>query len=150
MHEYTHIFPRIVFLFFYQIILFYRVRWEQYQHNATIYHSMIDQVNEKSAISPNKSEELYENNEDRRVTTTTNTGTMFRAWEMPHLQNTLVNYEQDGKYQSWQNAQHNEKFANSFEQNSRSYQRERGKVMFHYHFQLIFFKCKINFIYIYI
>ncbi|XP_020279785.1 uncharacterized protein LOC109852749 isoform X2 [Pseudomyrmex gracilis] len=100
-------------------------RWEQCQHNATNYHSMIDQANEKSAISPNKSEELYETNEDRRVTITTNTGTMFRAWEMPHLQNTLVNYEQGGKYQSWQNAQHNEKFANSFEQNSRSYQRER-------------------------
>jgi len=75
----------------------------------------------------NKTENLsYENNQDRRVTTTTNTGTTFRTWEMLHLQN--MDREHENKYQSWQDSQHNENHANSFfSENTRPRQRERGK-----------------------
>lgn len=74
---------------------------------------------------------LYENNQDRHVTTTTNTGTMFRTWEMPHLQN--MDHEYESKYQSWQDSQHDENHANLFfGENTRPHQRDRGNVLFHH------------------
>lgn len=73
---------------------------------------------------------LYENNQDRRVTTTTNTEMMFRSWEMSHLQN-MEHREHESKYQSWQNPQHNENHTNSFlGENTRPHQRERGNTLF--------------------
>lgn len=79
----------------------------------------------------NKSEDfLYESNQDRRVTTTTNTGMMFRTWEMPHLQNTgMIDCEQKNKYQSWQDPQHSKNYASLiFGETTRPHQRERGNV----------------------
>ncbi|KAG5341750.1 MEOX2 protein, partial [Acromyrmex charruanus] len=100
-------------------------RWEQYsQQDAADCHLIIEQLNGKEDEKPlSKPEDLlFENNQDRRVTT--NTGTMFRTWEMPHLQNIDLEYE--SKYQSWQDLQHNENHANSlFGENTRSHQRER-------------------------
>ncbi|XP_018399346.1 PREDICTED: homeobox protein Hox-D11-like [Cyphomyrmex costatus] len=102
-------------------------RWEQYsQQDTTDCHLIIEQLNGKEDEKLlSKSENLlYENNQDRNVTTTTNTGTMFRTWEMPHLQN--IDHEYENKFQSWQNSQRNEDHANSlFGGNTRSHQRER-------------------------
>ncbi|XP_024876139.1 homeobox protein Hox-D11-like isoform X1 [Temnothorax curvispinosus] len=102
-------------------------RWEQYsQQDVADFHPIIEQLNEKEdERSLSKPENLlYENNQDRRVTTTTNTGTTFRTWEMPHLQN--MDCEHESKYQSWQDSQHNENHANSFfGENTRPHQREK-------------------------
>ncbi|KAG5306541.1 PREDICTED: homeobox protein MOX-2 [Acromyrmex echinatior] len=98
-------------------------RWEQYsQQDAADCHLIIEQLNGKEDEKPlSKPEDLlFENNQNRRVTT--NTGTMFRTWDMPHLQN----IDLESKYQSWQDLQHNENHANSlFGENTRSHQRER-------------------------
>jgi len=110
------------------------VRWEQYsQQDAADCHLMIEQLNGKEDEKPlSKPEDLlFENNQDRRVTT--NTETMFRTWEMPHLQNIDLEYE--SKYQPWQDLQHNEYHANSlFGENTHSHQRERGNVLFLHQF----------------
>jgi len=105
-------------------------RWEQYsQQDAADCYPIIEQLNGKEDEKPlSKPEDLlYENNQDRRVTTTTNTGTMFRTWELPHLQN--MDHEHESKYQSWQ---HNENHANHafFGENIRPHQRERGNALF--------------------
>jgi len=117
----------------YNIVAIFYFRWEQYsQQDAADCHPMIDQLNEKEEVRcPNKSEDfLYENNQSRRVIATTNTGMMFRAWEMPHLQNTVVDCEQENKYQSWQDPQHSKNYANlMFGETTRPHQRERGNIL---------------------
>ncbi|XP_011640300.2 homeobox protein Hox-C8-like [Pogonomyrmex barbatus] len=102
--------------------------WEQYsQQNAADCHPIIEQLNgkedEKSLSKPENS--LYENNQDRRIITSSNTGTMFRAWEMPHLQNTIMDREHENKYHSLQHSQYNENYANSFLRENTRPHRER-------------------------
>lgn len=110
--------------------MFYFRRWEQYfQQDAADCHTMIDPSNEKEDVrSTNESKELLYENQDRRVTTSTNAETMFRTWEMPHLQN--IDYEDKNKYQFWQDSQHNESYANSFfGENTRAHHREQGNTL---------------------
>ncbi|XP_029162993.1 homeobox protein Hox-B5b-like [Nylanderia fulva] len=92
-------------------------RWEQYFQQDAADHTMIDPSNKKESVkSSNESKDLLYENQDqshsRRVMT--NTETTFRTWEMPHLQNMTVNYEDKNKYQFWQDSQQNENYANSF------------------------------------
>ncbi|XP_012538252.2 homeobox protein Hox-B9a, partial [Monomorium pharaonis] len=102
-------------------------RWEQYsQQDATDCHPIIEQLNGKEDVkSLSKSEDLlYEHNQDRRVTTTTNPGTTIRTWEMSHLQN--MDREYENKYHSWQDLQHSENHKNSiFGENTHPHQQER-------------------------
>ncbi|KAM0725617.1 Homeobox protein MOX-2 [Formica fusca] len=106
----------------------YTYRWEQYfQQDAANCHRMIDPSNEKEDVtSSNESKDLLYENQDRHGMPSTNTETMFRTWEMPHLQNTIINYEDKNKYQFWQDSQHNESYANSFfGENTRPHHREQ-------------------------
>lgn len=118
-------------IFYYNVlIMFYFRRWEQYfQQDAADCHTMIDPSNEKEDVrSTNESKDLLYENQDRRVTTSTNAETMFRTWEMPHLQNIV--YEDKNKYQFWQDSQHNESHANSFfGENTRAHHREQGNTL---------------------
>ncbi|XP_070519619.1 uncharacterized protein Btn isoform X2 [Cardiocondyla obscurior] len=102
-------------------------RWEQFsQQDPVNCHPIIEQLNgkEDERLLDKPENLLYENNQDRRVTTTTNAGTMFRNWEMSQLQ--LMDCEHESKYQSWQNSQHNENHTSSIiGENTRSHQRER-------------------------
>ncbi|XP_011881995.1 PREDICTED: homeobox protein MOX-2 [Vollenhovia emeryi] len=104
-------------------------RWEQYsQQDAADCQPIIEQLSGKEDERPLSKPEnlLYENNQDRRVTTTTNAGTTFRTWDMPHLQN--MDREHESKYQSWQNSQRNENQTNSLlGENTRPHQRETTK-----------------------
>lgn len=104
-------------------------RWEQYfQQDITDCHTIVDPSSEKEDVtSSNESKDLlYENQE---VMSSTNIETMFRTWEMPHLQNTIINYEEKNKYQFWQDSQHNESRANSFfGENTSPHHREQGNI----------------------
>ncbi|XP_072760911.1 uncharacterized protein Btn [Anoplolepis gracilipes] len=103
-------------------------RWEHtqyFQQDAADCHTMIDPSNEKEDVtSSNESKDLLYENQDRH--TMINTDTMFRTWEMPHLQNTIIDYEDKNKYQFWQDSQHNESYVNSFfGENTRPLHREQ-------------------------
>ncbi|EZA61763.1 hypothetical protein DMN91_004483 [Ooceraea biroi] len=103
-------------------------RWEQHsQQDTTDCYPINDQLNEREdPRSPDKSEDVsYKNNEDRRVTTTTDAGMMFRSWEMPHLPDTVISCEHESKYPSWQDPERNEHYTNPFFGESTRSQRER-------------------------
>ncbi|KAL6427614.1 hypothetical protein ACFW04_008825 [Cataglyphis niger] len=103
-------------------------RWEQYFHQDTANcHTIIDPSNEKEDVtSSNESKDLLYENQDRHGMASSNTETMFRTWEMSHLQNTIINNEDKNKYQFWQDSQHNKSYANSyFGENTRSHHREQ-------------------------
>ncbi|XP_014485869.1 PREDICTED: homeobox protein Hox-A5a [Dinoponera quadriceps] len=102
-------------------------RWEQVAADS---RPMIDQSNEKEGPrSPCVScEDLPYANQDRCVTTTTSAGTTFRAWQMPHLQDTIMDCEHEIKCQSWQDPQHRESYASLFrEEEARPQERETTK-----------------------
>lgn len=73
---------------------------------------MVDQSNGKEDPRSLRvsSEDLSYANQDRCVTTTS-AGTAFRAWQMPHLQDTTMDCEHESKCQSWQDTQHRQNYA---------------------------------------
>lgn len=136
-------------------------RWEQYfQQDITDCHTIIDPSNEKEDVtSSNESKDLLYENQDGM--SSPNTETMFRTWEMPHLQNTIIQYEDKNKYQFWQDSQHNESCANSFfGENTPPHHREQGNIFLlsiliiyicihTYILNYIFYKRKIMFLKLY-